>query len=345
MAAGDAGHARCGIGLGQAAALHGAVEDAAEVGEAAGERLIVALDEGDGEAGVAEGGGDAGAHGAAADDGGAADGPGLDALDRGRARRGALGEEDVAERGGLGRGAEFEEGLALEGHGGVEVGLGGAAQAGERAEWRGLAACGLLHRLLGLLPEAGGGRQRRAVAERRGQRAAGSAAKATAPARRSPSTMRSIRPSSSAFGAFTGLPVVTRSTATAGGTRRGSRTVPPAPGTMPRVTSGRPTEAEGEGDAEAAGERDLEAAAEGGAVDGGGPGFLRRLDAGDEVGEVRRLRRLAELGDVGAGDEGAPGADQDDGVDGGVGVERLRRVPEGAGGGPGRGRSPAGCRR
>ena len=59
-------------------------------------------------------------------------------------------------------------------------------------------------------------------------------------------------------------------------------------------------------------------------------GFLRRLDAGDEVGEVRRLRGLAELGDVGAGDEGAARADQDDGIDGGVGVERLRRVPEGA---------------
>ena len=83
------------------------------------------------------------------------------------------------------------------------------------------------------------------------------------------------------------------------------------------------------GDAEAAGERDLEAAAEGGAVDRGGPGLSRRLDAGDEVGEVRGLRRLAELGDVGAGDEGAPGADEDDGVDGGVGVEGLRRVPEG----------------
>ena len=73
---GDAGHARGGVGLGEAAALDGAVEDAAEVGEAAGERLVVALDEGDGEAGVAEGGGDAGAHGAAADDGGGADGLG-----------------------------------------------------------------------------------------------------------------------------------------------------------------------------------------------------------------------------------------------------------------------------
>ena len=101
----------------------------------------------------------------------------------------------------------------------------------------------------------------------------------------------------------------------------------------------------GEGDAEAAAERDLEAAAEGGAVDGGGPGFFRRLDAGDEVGEVRRLRRLAELGDVGAGDEGAAGADQDDGVDRRVGVEGLRGVPEGLAEGLRRGRSPAGCRR
>ena len=62
------------VGLGQAAALHGAVEDAAEVGEAAGQRLVVALDQRHGDAGVAQGGGDAGAHGAAADDGGGADG-------------------------------------------------------------------------------------------------------------------------------------------------------------------------------------------------------------------------------------------------------------------------------
>ena len=67
-------------------------------------------------------------------------GAGLDALERGGARGGALGEEDVAERGGLGRGAQVEEGLALEGHRGVEVGLGGAAEAGERAEGRGFAA-------------------------------------------------------------------------------------------------------------------------------------------------------------------------------------------------------------
>ena len=138
--AGDAGHAVGGRGLGQAAALDGAVEDAAEVGEAAVQRLGVALDQRDGDAGVAERGGDAGAHRAAADHRGGADRARRDALERGGPRRGALGEEDVAEGGGLGRGAQVEEGLALEGHRGVEVGLGGAAQAGERAERRGLAA-------------------------------------------------------------------------------------------------------------------------------------------------------------------------------------------------------------
>ena len=80
---GDAGHAVGGVGLGQAAALDGAVEDAAEVGEAAGQRLVVALDQRDGDAGVAQRGGDAGAHRAAADDGGGADGLRLDALQRG----------------------------------------------------------------------------------------------------------------------------------------------------------------------------------------------------------------------------------------------------------------------
>ena len=116
---------------------------------------------------------------------------------------------------------------------------------------------------------------------------------------------RSTRPSSSAFGAFTGLPVVTRSTAAAGATSRGRRTVPPAPGTMPRVTSGRPTEAE------ATATRKRQASATSKPPPRAEPwiaaiqGFRRRLDAGDEVGQVRRHRRLAELGDVGAGDEGA----------------------------------------
>ena len=103
--AGHAGHAVGGLGLGQPAALHGAVEDAAEVGEAARQRLGVALDQDDGDAGVAERGGDAGAHRAAADDGRGAHRPGLHALEGGGTRGGALGEEDVAQRGGLGRGA------------------------------------------------------------------------------------------------------------------------------------------------------------------------------------------------------------------------------------------------
>src|SRR3712207_8795118 len=53
--------------------------------------------------------------------------------------RSALGEEDMAEGGGLRGGAQGEKGLALEGHRGGEVDLGGTAQAGERLERRGLA--------------------------------------------------------------------------------------------------------------------------------------------------------------------------------------------------------------
>ena len=124
----------------------------------------------------------------------------------------------MAEGGGLGGGAQGEEGLALEGHRGVEVGLGGAAEAGERPERRGFAAGGLPHRLLGLVPEAGVGGERgrgRGAGAGSGRQVGGEGDGAGAEvARRS---TRSIRPSSSAFGALTGLPVVAMSTAAAGG--------------------------------------------------------------------------------------------------------------------------------
>ncbi len=68
-------------------------------------------------------------------------------------------------------------------------------------------------------------------------------AKATASAFRSPETTASTSPISSARGAATGRPEVTSSTATATPARRGVRTVPDAPGTIPRLTSGSPTKA------------------------------------------------------------------------------------------------------
>ncbi len=172
-----------------------------------------------------------------------------------------------------------------------------------------------------------------------------SAAKATAAARRSPSSTASIRPISSAFGAFTGLPLVTISTAAAGGHEPRQPDGAAGTGHDAEGDLGQADRGGGRGHAEAAGERHLEAAAEGGAVDGGDPGLSRALDPGNDVRQVRRHRRLAELGHVGAGDEGAPGADQHHRVDGLVGIEGLHRVRRAPGGAPARGRSPAGCRR
>ena len=246
----------------------------------------------------------------------------------------------MAEGGGLGRGAQVEEGLALEGHRRVEVGLGGAAEAGERAERRGLAAGGLASTGFSASSQKPGvGRQRGAVAERRGERRQVGGEGDGAGAQVAVDRRRSIRPSASAFGAFTGLPVVASSTAAAGGDEAGQ-----ADG-----AAGAGDDAEGDfGQADRGGRRAATRKRQASATSKPPPraepwmaaiqGFRRRLDAGDEVGQVRRLRRLAELGDVGAGDEGAAGADQDDGVDARVGVERLRRRPRGPGAAPGRGR-------
>ena len=71
-----------------------------------------------------------------------------------------------------------------------------------------------------------------------------SCANAIAPVSRSPSTMRSMTPAAAATLAGTGSPLKMTSSAVAGPTRRGRRCVPPAPGSRPSFTSGRPTFAE-----------------------------------------------------------------------------------------------------
>ena len=64
---------------------------------------------------------------------------------------------------------------------------------------------------------------------------------ATAPASRSPSTMASMMPLLLASGAGMWRPEMMASSAYFAPVRRGRRCVPPAPGRMPRWTSGRPT--------------------------------------------------------------------------------------------------------
>ena len=65
------------------------------------------------------------------------------------------------------------------------------------------------------------------------------------------------------------LPVSSRSSAAGAPTSRGSRLMPPHPGTMPSITSGSPRRVDGlvDDDAIAAGERELEAAAQAEAAD------------------------------------------------------------------------------
>ncbi len=77
---------------------------------------------------------------------------------------------------------------------------------------------------------------------RRGPPAAARArAKATAPSSSGPSITASMSPAASARAAPIGLPAVHNSSAVATSHNRGRRCVPPAPGMMPRVTSGWPS--------------------------------------------------------------------------------------------------------
>jgi hypothetical protein len=69
-------------------------------------------------------------------------------------------------------------------------------------------------------------------------------AQATAEASSGSSTMASMKPSFTASAAETGSPVTMILSAASPPIRRGRRCVPPAPGTKPRFTSGRPTCAE-----------------------------------------------------------------------------------------------------
>ena len=144
------------------------------------------------------------------------------------------------------------------------------------------------------------------------------------------------RPGRSArgLGRRTCSPEVIISSAFAGPTMRGRRCVPPAPGSRPSFTSGRPHLRRRHGDAVVAGQRDFEAAAERGAVDRGDDRLRRALDrVARASARLGASRRLAELGDVGAGDEGAAVADQHDRLGRRIGngrVEsrrRCRRAP------------------
>ena len=75
--------------------------------------------------------------------------------------------------------------------------------------------------------------------------AASSRHQASAAVPRSPSTTRSTSPRFAARAASTGLPLIIMSSAGRAPISRGKRCVPPAPGSSPSLTSGRPTFASG----------------------------------------------------------------------------------------------------
>ena len=160
---------------------------------------------------------------------------------------------------------------------------------------------------------------------------------------RSPSTSRSTSPQSNASLAPIGLPVAHISSALPTPATRGSRCVPPAPGSSPSLTSGVPSFADWIGDAIMAAERDLEPAAERGAVDRRDDRLGAILDRVDDHRQPRLLRRLAELGDVGAGEEGLALAGDDDGFDAVVGLPPRRSHRPAPAGPRSTARSPAGC--
>ena len=148
--------------------------------------------------------------------------------------------------------------------------------------------------------------------------AALSRAKATALATRSDSETASTSPLASASSAETGAPETIIFSAFAGPTRRGRRTVPPAPGSRPSFTSGSPSFAP------LSAMRKWQPSASSSPPPSAVPwmaatvGFSIALQRRDDVAQFRPLRRLAEFGDVGPGDEGAAGAGEHDGRDRGV---------------------------
>ena len=123
-------------------------------------------------------------------------------------------------------------------------------------------------------------------------------------------------------------PLVIISSAFSTPTMRGRRCVPPAPGSRPRFTSGRPQLRARHGDAVVRAQRDFQAAAQRRAVDRGDDRLGRVLHLVLHVEQAGALHRAAELGDVGAGDEGAALADQHDGLDGRIGDGLLEALDQ-----------------
>ena len=227
-------------------------------------------------AGIGEAHRDAAAHRAEAEDGRRADRPRRRVLrDVRNLRRRALGEERVPQRLRLRRLHEFDEVATLARQAVVERLRDGGLDRVDALQRRRQAA--RLFARPRRAPRRRTPRRRRRQAAPRCGRAAWDAGCASslrprtaARRRRSPAIDDALdQPVSSASAAGIGSPLTIIRRPMSAPTARGSRCVPPAPGSRPIFTSGRPSDASGVAIAVVAAERELEAAAHAHAVDRG----------------------------------------------------------------------------
>ena len=237
------GHALVHHLLRETALRHGVRVVLADGGEAAIESFLRGVLDQDGDAGVGERHRDAAAHGARADDGRFAErirgGVLRDVRDL---RDGALGEEGVDQRGGLVGGRATGGDLALRLQPSSKGSVVAASSASSAIERRGLVAARLAGQFAPAANRARGrGSPMRVRASLEEAAPPHFLANAMAAGSEVAFDERRSSPSSSATGALMIWPDTIISAAFAMPTRRGRRWVPPAPGTIPRLASGRPT--------------------------------------------------------------------------------------------------------
>jgi len=306
--AGDARHARLGLGAGEAAAFHLVLVEAAQAGRGSCGRIGIALDQHHGEAGVGERRRNAGPHGAAADDGQVPEGAGGDAIEAGHLGGLAFGEEEMAQGFGLGAFAQLQEGGAFARKAVAERRIGRRPNqldgAGDGRQPLGalddIGGCGIR------VFAAGGDAHARqpALGDRRRQRAGGGQEVRLHDVIQDP-----------------GLQCLTGgenfSLADQPDGRRDPGQARQALGAAGARYDAEPRlgQAEGRGrrgEPAVASERDLEPAAQGRSVDGGDHGNVEGFDRRHHLGQVRRLGSGIHFADVGAGDEAAGSAGDHD---------------------------------
>ena len=239
------GQALLGLRLGGAAALDVGLQRVLDARDALVERLLRGLDDGQRDSrALRKASADARAHGAGAEN--------ADRLDVAQLHVGAdagqvgglpLGEERVLQRARIGAGGGLAEQLraraampSRQRQGGRRLHRVDGSLRRDRAA--GMAA----ERAARLLEQAGRNRCRSSVSPmRRGGLPTCSLAKATAAATTSPSASLSIRPAAAPLAASMKVPVVMSCRACSTPMARGRRCVPPAPGMMPSLISGRPS--------------------------------------------------------------------------------------------------------